>query len=704
MDFRVIVLFSMTVIFFGFWLLVLLKGPRQILNRIFSIFVVNMALWSFGLGMFYKSQSPEASLFWANVLYLAGSLIPAAFLHFSFIFPSGKMSISRFKQFLIYVPNIILFYLFFFTPIIVKGVTPLGQPKGFIYGSGHILWDLQFDTIFAWAFVRFYMAYKRCTGIVRMRLRYVIFGTLTGVILAGLTNVIMPWFNRFELLWLAPPLTLTWLGCITYAILKYHLMDIKVALTRTGIFVIVYTMVLGIPLILGYRYGLWQIAAWLMLILATSGPFIFQYLQHRAEDIFLKDQRRYQKTLRELSKTMTRFRDLDKLFQVIVSTVIEQVKVSFSGVYLKDEEYKSFKLKHYFPQEEKSRFQEFIPLDHSLIKVLYKKKAPLLSEEIADQDKINLDAGLVIPCFMEDNLLGFMVLGAKPNNQMYTQDDLIVFETLSYSTSLAIENSQFWKEIEEHQRQARIKEMDLFSYSLAHEIDNPMSSIRTAVIYLKDYFLKELNLPLEKEKEMESGLNSILGSQERVSAMVKAIEEFGKKTTGEFSPLSFEDVLKSYLDFYSPEFKYHGIFFTKEVPDKIPYIRGSKQELMQVLVNFSNNSMHALLGTKEKKVHLKVEIPNSDFIRIIFKDNGYGISEEKVRSIFAPFVTTKASTEGRGMGLYTIRRIIERHKGRVWAESEGKGQGAAFIIELPIARDVSEEGVKKEEDRGKRLF
>lgn len=73
MDFRVIVLFSMAAVFVVFWLLVLSKGPRQILTRIYSIFIVNMALWSFGLGMFYTAGDPKISLFWSDFLYLEGN-------------------------------------------------------------------------------------------------------------------------------------------------------------------------------------------------------------------------------------------------------------------------------------------------------------------------------------------------------------------------------------------------------------------------------------------------------------------------------------------------------------------------------------------------------------------------------------------------------------------------------------------------------
>ena len=117
---------------------------------------------------------------------------------------------------------------------------------------------------------------------------------------------------------------------------------------------------------------------------------------------------------------------------------------------------------------------------------------------------------------------------------------------------------------------------------------------------------------------------------------------------------------------------------------------------MEVIANLSDNAIHALLAIKEKKISLKVEVPNQDIIRISLKDNGYGITEEKVRAIFAPFVTTKASTEGKGFGLYNCRRIIERHKGKIWAESEGENKGATFIIELPIAKDIKPEELEKE--------
>ena len=59
-----------------------------------------------------------------------------------------------------------------------------------------------------------------------------------------------------------------------FAVLKYQLLDIKIAITRVGLFIFVYALVLGIPFFFGYKYHQWQISTWSMLILATAGPFI----------------------------------------------------------------------------------------------------------------------------------------------------------------------------------------------------------------------------------------------------------------------------------------------------------------------------------------------------------------------------------------------------------------------------------------------
>jgi signal transduction histidine kinase len=79
------------------------------------------------------------------------------------------------------------------------------------------------------------------------------------------------------------------------------------------------------------------------------------------------------------------------------------------------------------------------------------------------------------------------------------------------------------------------------------------------------------------------------------------------------------------------------------------------------------------------------------WIRIAVKDEGQGLSEEDMKRLFGRFQRLSAVPTGgessTGLGLYITRQIVKRHGGRIWAESEGKGKGAAFFIELPASSE-----------------
>ncbi len=680
---------------------VILKNRKSPLNISFFNLNFSVALYSLGYFLWQLSKNENQALFWFKVLVIGIILINITYLYFVFHFlglidqKRKLLRICAVINFIFIILNLFSLLYSHLEPRFNLGFWPTPTPFFHIY---LVFWFWQCLYGFYWL-LRGLQLY---TGVKHEQIKYFTISAILGFA-GGATNW-PSWYN----IHFPPYLNITislYIGIVAYAIFRFRLLNINIALTRAGIFALVYLFVLGVPFWFGYKYGQWQLSTWIMLILATSGPFIYNILRRQAENRLLAEERRYQAALRELSRTMTRIRDLDKLLQAIVLTVVDTVKVSFAAIYLKEEDYKSYHLKHYFPKKEKERFSEFIPLADSLVKSIAQQKKPLTSEEAGAQDKIKLDSGLVIPCSIEDDLLGFMVLGAKPNNTMYTPDDLMVFETLSYSTSLAIENCRFWKEVEDRQRKARLQEMDTYSYSLAHEIDNPMQVTLGQAGLLKKLLFKEAAFSEQKQKDIDDALDFILEASRRVSGMVKAIRDFGSPTTGTLKPLKLQEVIESFIRLYQPQFKANSVNFEKNLPDNIDslIVRGEKPELMQVLVILANNAIHALQASSQKKIILKAELSTHNLARVAFTDTGYGIKKELLPVIFAPFTTTKASTEGTGMGLYNAQKIIEKHKGRIWAESEGESKGATFIIELPIAKDITAEDLTKG-DKGKVIF
>ena len=124
-------------------------------------------------------------------------------------------------------------------------------------------------------------------------------------------------------------------------------MDVKLAFTRTGIFVAVYSLVLGIPFAIAFLgkeklqfyFGdnWWLVPMVVLTILATVGPFIYLYIQKRAEEQLLKEQRRYQSTLSQASAGMGRIKDLKRLLELIVYIVTRAVRLDHSSVYIFDQ-------------------------------------------------------------------------------------------------------------------------------------------------------------------------------------------------------------------------------------------------------------------------------------------------------------------------------------------------------------------------------
>jgi len=193
---------------------------------------------------------------------------------------------------------------------------------------------------------------------------------------------------------------------IAYAIIKYHLMDIRVAITRAGIFLVLYTLVLGLPFYVGYKTHSWVLSASIAFILATIGPAIYRLLQKKAENLLLAKQRRYQHLLLTAARGMSQEHNLEHLLKLIVYIIRRVVNINFSALYLYNPEYKVYAL-------EASRSYK-IPLEGSDIPggsavIEYIKNAPsaFIPEQMPKplcqtlNKALGTPFGLIIPAVME---------------------------------------------------------------------------------------------------------------------------------------------------------------------------------------------------------------------------------------------------------------------------------------------------------------
>ena len=236
---------------------------------------------------------------------------------------------------------------------------------------------------------------------------------------------------------------------------------------------------------------------------------------------------------------------------------------------------------------------------------------------------------------------------------------------------------------------------------MAHEIDNPnyalLGSLGSLEMALDD--LKDI-IPQDRMEHLKSKISRARFNSKRISKMIQAVREFSKASTGELKPIKFEWIIDSFLSIIQPLINYNGITYTQELPKEVVWLRANKIEIEQVLVNLATNSVQAIneiwqaqqnTPESKKEITLKAYEAGQNILRIDFSDTGPGIKKEILEDIFLDFVTTKASSVGTGLGLSISRKIIQKHNGKIRAESDGENRGATFYIELLIPSDITEE-------------
>jgi len=228
---------------------------------------------------------------------------------------------------------------------------------------------------------------------------------------------------------------------------------------------------------------------------------------------------------------------------------------------------------------------------------------------------------------------------------------------------------------------------------VAHEINNPI----TGIINYGQILINECS-PESMEKDIGE---RIVKEGERIGRIVKTLLSYARDGREEKRPTRVPSILEESIILIQAQIRKEGIDLKIDLPDDLPEVDANFQQIQQGFINIINNARYALNEKypgrhKNKRFEItgeKVTIGDRPYVRIVFYDQGVGISAHELSMLTKPFFSTKPLGKGTGLGLNITQTIITDHGGQLSFEST-KGEFTRVIIDLPASRGGS--GVENE--------
>jgi signal transduction histidine kinase/DNA-binding response OmpR family regulator len=271
--------------------------------------------------------------------------------------------------------------------------------------------------------------------------------------------------------------------------------------------------------------------------------------------------------------------------------------------------------------------------------------------------------------------LGALAVARRQPGPPFGPDDLALAEDLAARASVAVENARLYHHVQENDRRK-----NEFLAMLAHELRNPLAPIRSAVELLRLLELEDQNVVWASE---------VISRQ--VDHMVRLVDDLldisrisGGKIQLRTETVDARSIIGRAVETSRPVIDARKHTLNLCLPSEPLPIKADPVRLAQVLANLLNNA--AKFTQAEGTIELELARSGTEAIFSI-RDNGIGISAEKLLAVFDPFTQVDQSLDraqgGLGIGLTLVRRLVEMHGGSVRASSEGANRGSQFVIRLP---------------------
>lgn len=262
-------------------------------------------------------------------------------------------------------------------------------------------------------------------------------------------------------------------------------------------------------------------------------------------------------------------------------------------------------------------------------------------------------------------------LGHRASNRDITEKHAAMTESIALREQIA--------------HMTRLHSMGELTAALAHEINQPLG----AILSNAQACVRFLGKPMQDIEEVSDALVDIVSDAKRAGEVIRRLRRMVASGKPDCESFNLIALVNEVLSLLSSELVFNHVEVNTEFTEEVCEVYCDRVQIQQVLINLVKNASDAMVNIDRKKreINIIVKKTDGDWL-VVVSDKGTGVDVSKIEDIFSPFHTTKK--EGMGMGLAISRRILEAHKGRLWAEINTH-RGMSFNFTIPLEGDKNNE-------------
>jgi len=304
---------------------------------------------------------------------------------------------------------------------------------------------------------------------------------------------------------------------------------------------------------------------------------------------------------------------------------------------------------------------------------------------------------MAIPLRARGKLTGFISLDGKEPGQ-FTEKDAQLALTYADQVSIALENARLFSDLESELKERKKliaeleqknAELERFTYTVSHDLKSPLITINGFLGHLEEDISSG---NVQRFKEDSQRIREAVRKMHLLLDELLELSRIGRLMNPPES-IPFEEIVTEALEIVHGQLEARGVTVT--LAPNLPAVYGDRQRLIEMLQNLLDNAVKFMGDQPDPCIEIGQQGEEQGQPIFYLRDNGVGIPLEYHERIFGLFDKLDKNSEGTGVGLALVKRIIEHHGGRIWVESEASshgeaGRGSTFFFTLAKDRDKTD--------------